>query len=268
VWAQVPNEDRRRKNGGATHATKRGRVSAQAEEAGTPPGPDGGLYADQGGYVFTFLGADGGLDGKVVSDAPYSGTLTTELVQQLPDGKQLVRIARARVYRDGLGRTRYEQIRSPDGSPGGTETVLAVVISDPAARISYVLDTKRRIARELPLIPVDGELPGSVEPSPPPLPRESLGQQTIDGVEALGERTLLTIPTGELGNDAAIETVAERWYSDELQTVVLATRRDPRFGETRHRLTEVVRGEPDPGLFKVPSGYRIRSAPPIGIAKP
>jgi hypothetical protein len=244
-----------------------GRVSAQAAGAETPPGPDGGLYADQGGYVFTFLGADGGLDGKVVPDAPYSGTLTTELEEKLPDGKEVVRTATARVYRDGLGRTRYEPIRSADGSPGGSPgTVLSVVISDPVGRIGYVLDPERKVARELPLIQLTADTPGSVGPSPAPLPKEPLGRRTIDGVEAVGERALLTIPAGEIGNDAAIETVSERWYSDELQTVVLASCRDPRFGETRHRLTDVVRGEPDHDLFTVPSDYRIRSAPPSGIA--
>jgi hypothetical protein len=38
---------------------------------------------------------------------------------------------------------------------------------------------------------------------------------------------------------------------------VLITRRDPRSGETVYRLTSIVRAEPPPDLFTVPSDYRI-----------
>lgn len=60
-----------------------------------------------------------------------------------------------------------------------------------------------------------------------------------------------------IGNLAAIEVVSERWYSPELQVVVLTRRTDPRFGETIYRLTNIVRAEPDPDLFKVPDGYAV-----------
>ena len=38
---------------------------------------------------------------------------------------------------------------------------------------------------------------------------------------------------------------------------VLITRRDPRSGDTVYRLTNIVRAEPPPDLFTVPSDYRI-----------
>ena len=38
---------------------------------------------------------------------------------------------------------------------------------------------------------------------------------------------------------------------------VLVTRRDPRSGDTVYRLTNIVRTEPPPDLFAVPSDYRI-----------
>src|SRR5262245_39494059 len=39
---------------------------------------------------------------------------------------------------------------------------------------------------------------------------ESLGKQTIEGIEAEGARTTMTIPAGEIGNERAIEIVSER----------------------------------------------------------
>ena len=62
--------------------------------------------------------------------------------------------------------------------------------------------------------------------------KESLGKQLIEGVEAEGTRSTVTIAAGEIGNERAIEIVSERWYSPELQTVVMTRHSDPRFGET------------------------------------
>ena len=90
---------------------------------------------------------------------------------------------------------------------------------------------------------------------------ESLGKQIIEGVEAEGTRTTVTIPAGEIGNDQAINIVNERWYSPELQTVVMSRRSDPRFGETIYRLTNIDRSEPAKSLFEVPADYTIKAGP-------
>lgn len=86
---------------------------------------------------------------------------------------------------------------------------------------------------------------------------EQLGTQQIEGVAAEGTRTTMTIPPGEIGNIGPIEVVTERWFSKELQEAVLITRRDPRSGDTTYRLTNIVRREPPPDLFMVPSDYKI-----------
>jgi len=87
--------------------------------------------------------------------------------------------------------------------------------------------------------------------------QESLGTQSIEGVMAEGTRMTLTIPAGKIGNDRPIVTVNERWYSPELQTVVLTKNSDPRMGETTYRLTNINRSEPDPSLFQVPADYTV-----------
>lgn len=88
--------------------------------------------------------------------------------------------------------------------------------------------------------------------------KESLGKQLIEGVEADGTRATITIPAGEIGNERAIEIVSERWYSSELQTVVMTRHSDPRFGETTYKLTNISRTEPDHSLFELPSGYTLK----------
>jgi hypothetical protein len=90
---------------------------------------------------------------------------------------------------------------------------------------------------------------------------EELGTQTIEGVEATGTRTVTTIPAGDIGNERPIEIVYERWYSNELQVVVMSKHSDPRFGDQTYRLTNIVRSEPDPSLFELPPGYRVLAEP-------
>jgi hypothetical protein len=87
--------------------------------------------------------------------------------------------------------------------------------------------------------------------------QESLGTQTIEGVEAEGSRIVYTIQAGAIGNDRIIEVVFERWYSPELHLVIMAKHTDPRSGETVYRLTNINRSNPDPSLFEIPDGYTV-----------
>lgn len=87
---------------------------------------------------------------------------------------------------------------------------------------------------------------------------ESLAKQTIEGVTATGTRTTRTIPAGEIGNERPLEITSEVWTSPDLQILVLSKRTDPRIGETVYRLTNIQRGDPDPSLFQVPSGFTTK----------
>lgn len=98
--------------------------------------------------------------------------------------------------------------------------------------------------------------------------KEDLGKQMIEGVEAEGTRTTVTIPAGEIGNERAIEIVSERWYSPELQLVVMTRHSDPRSGETTYKLTNINRSEPAKSLFEVPSDYTIKEGRPTRAPLP
>lgn len=179
-----------------------------------------------------------------------------------------------------------------------------VFINDPVSGVNYVLDPRTRTARKMAPFRIalhPGEAPAGGPagapkvrigvdrqvfdvPLPPPghggprgpnheiriasaAPKgatESLGKQTIEGVVAEGTRNTMTIPAGEVGNEQPINIVWEKWYSPELQTVVLSKHSDPFMGETVYRLTNVVRSEPARSLFEVPGDYTIKEgqAPP------
>jgi len=91
---------------------------------------------------------------------------------------------------------------------------------------------------------------------------EDLGDQILEGVLAHGTRQTQTIEAGAIGNERAVEIVAEQWYSGEIEAMVLRRNFDPRFGETVYRLVNVTRGEPSPDLFAVPQGYELKVEPP------
>jgi hypothetical protein len=234
--------------------------------------------------MFDVLGLREAFEGKVVKGMPYRAEAVTEVSQSLPDGNRITRKTTASVSRDGEGRTRRETTLAALGPLAPHEAPRLVFIQDPVAGTSYVLEPERRTARRLPNRgPGAGERPRRERAAPDagpgpdvmmhgrfhemgegrwPRQQENLGRQSIDGVEATGTRTTVTIPAGAIGNDKAIAIVSERWFSPELQVVVSSTHRDPRFGETTYRLSGIVRGEPERSLFEVPSDYTVREGPP------
>lgn len=106
---------------------------------------------------------------------------------------------------------------------------------------------------------------GAVELFPPGTtgmyePAEELGEQVLEGLLVKGTRMTDTIPAGTIGNERPIDIVTERWYSADIDAMVLQRFSDPRFGETTYRLVNVVLGEPSPDLFRVPQGYETEKA--------
>lgn len=209
------------------------------------------------------LGPEMRFDGKVVKGAPYSATVTTESSQTLSNGTRITRKAAAAIYRDSEGRTRREVTLDGIGPFANTgDPARLVFINDPVAGVHYVLDQRDRTARKM-IAPPRNEPPPQ-RPSRTQGKTESLGKQMIEGVEAEGVRSVITIPEGQIGNDRPIDIVSERWDSAALQTVILSKHNDPRFGETVYRLTNINRAEPARTLFEVPADYKIEEGRSFG----
>jgi hypothetical protein len=223
--------------------------------------------------IMDVLGVRETFEAKVVKGAPYKAQAVTEVTQTLGDGNRIVRRTTTEIARDSAGRVRREVAIAAVGPLVGQDMPRHVFIHDPVAGTVFVLEPDRRIARRMPSfeekVPHGGEGPGPgrrfftrrVKGPDEDGETEPLGTQTIEGVEATGTRTTATIPAGAIGNERPIEVVSERWYSPELQAVVLSTRRDPRFGENTYRLTAIQRAEPDKSLFEVPADYTVKEGP-------
>lgn len=264
---------------------------------GTGPGP--GMVGAVGLNTFAFVSGEL-VGGNPVKGAPYSGNAITENTQTLADGNHIVNRTTATVYRDGEGRERREQSLpniggfAPQGAPSQT-----VFISDPIAGANYSLNPDDKTAIKLP-IPQLTTMPsgarnethvmvqrvggiaaasgggphvmfysktdGVAAPAPPAV--EQLGTKVVEGVQAEGTRTTITIPAGQIGNDMPIQIVDEVWRSPDLQVIVHSEHKDPRMGSTVYSLQNISRSDPSPTLFQVPPDYTVKDTPTFQKALP
>jgi hypothetical protein len=230
-----------------------------------------------------------------VQGAPYSANITNESVQTLADGNRIVQTSTGTTARDSMGRTRQDAPlpaianMAPAGAPH------LVFIQDPVAQTSYTLNLTDKAATKGPgfamampatrlatsdvgmstetirAVAVPGLQGALGTPQPMAIQSfavadsgqaqtEDLGSKTMEGVMVTGTRTTHTIAAGQIGNDKPISIVTEVWTSPELKTVVYSKRSDPRMGDQTFQLTNIVRAEPDPSLFIVPSDFKISEA--------
>lgn len=220
------------------------------------------------GPTFNFISAEMRFNGPPIKGAPFSAVSSSEFTQTLADGTRITRKSTGTIARDNEGRTRREmELGSigPFAAPSGPPPRV-IIIDDPVAGFHYVLNPTDRVARQAPL-PSDPPHPPGPPPSKFEAKTEALGKKTIEGVEVEGTRSTIAIPAGKIGNDRAIEIVSERWYSAELQAVILSTHKDPLHGETVYRLTGITRTEPAKSNFDIPADYTVepdRRGPPRG----
>jgi hypothetical protein len=242
-------------------------VALAQGDAGAPPPPPGQGHRGPESRAFDafgFVEFEAGIGGKTVTGAPFSATFSTQSTHTLADGNQIQRNTTGTFARDTQGRTRREMTLPGIGPMAASSGAPphAVFISDPVARVNYVLHADEKTVNELPMRGKRGagqaaDNRGFRNRFQNEETTADLGTQTINGVAAQGTRITRTIPAGEFGNVKPIVIVTERWYSSELQTYVMTKKTDPVMGDTVTQLTNIQRAEPDASLFKVPADYAV-----------
>jgi len=274
-----------------------GALVAQQSDVMFTTGPGPGMPGGLGPHTFAFVSGEL-VGGNPVKGAPYSGNAVTETTQALADGNRILNRTTASVYRDGEGRERREQSIpniGPFTAQGAPPTT--IFLSDPVAGVHYSLNPNDKTAIKLPVPPpmppgVRGEVKvvmqhgpvagmtagvsmvppmagpqvmiynkSTAGPAPNPPVVEQLGTKVVEGVQAEGTRTTLTIPAGQIGNDKPIQIVDEVWRSPELQVIVHSEHSDPRMGNTVYSLQNISRSDPSPALFQVPADYTVKDSP-------
>jgi hypothetical protein len=240
-----------------------------AASAPPPPPPPGHGYGHGPGRdEIRLLGFEAGLGDKVVTGAPFSATFSTESTETLGDGNQIKHTATGTIARDSQGRTRRDMTVPAFGpmAVAGQAAPHVTFVNDPVAGTRYILEADTKTARQMPPPPDKAEFARKghtgAAAADKDLVTTSLGTQTIGGVTAEGTRYTRTIPAGQIGNAKPIVIVTERWYSADLQMVVMTKRSDPRSGETTFQMTSIARTEPAASLFQVPADYTVAQMNP------
>lgn len=231
------------------------------------------------------------MDAAPVKGAPFCANVVTEHTQTLSDGNRIHTTDNSTLCRDSEGRTRRESAVNLMGAAPQTSSPKLITIVDPVAGVRYLLDTDNKIAQKMPILMPDGG--PDAPPGPPGKDRqimiyqrtggpgsdvvfnktivnkggpdsadsapakESLGDQTIDGIHATGTRLTTTIPAGKMGNEKPITVTSEHWYSPELKATIMTKHDDPWAGELKTEFKNVSTAEPDSSLFAVPADYKV-----------
>ena len=230
-----------------------------------------------------------------IKGAPFSAQVVIENTQTLANGVHINSKSTGALYRDSEGRTRSEEPR--DGGPEIvliTDPIAQVayhlhMFQQTAVKVKYEsLEVNREIEERKAKIEhkhvemehkrmaeahgseahaeLRNEIGVAITEAQLKEDRqlkrerkvESLGTQSFEGVPAVGTRVTFTFAAGTEGNDQPFDIVSEKWYSPELQTVVMTRHNDPRSGENVYRLTNINRSEPARSLFEPPPDFRLK----------
>jgi hypothetical protein len=201
-----------------------------------------------------------------VLGAPYSAERRFTSVSIGADGKTTTTESGGSEARDSRGRT-YSDGERQWLYQGEMRSEMLYRIEDPVTKTETKWDSTTKEARVLHFPPNAAK--GNNPDSPCPAACRDfkmndfgdevvkLGAKVIEGVLAEGTRSSYTVAIGEDHNDRPIVVVHETWYCPELEIVVLETNDDPRSGQTRNQVVNIVRGEPDVARYLPPADYIV-----------
>jgi hypothetical protein len=104
--------------------------------------------------------------------------------------------------------------------------------------------------------------PGETEQPPPPPPvifvpvKDNMPIESIDGIIVVGHRTIM-----KYGPQMQFFHIDETWFSPDFALDMRRTELRETIGTEGVETKDVVEGEPDPSLFRIPPGYIVRREP-------
>lgn len=213
---------------------------------------------------------------------PYSGVRVVHHVDIFPNGYRQEDGSSTKEWRDSEGRTRQDVTWTTRTG----QVVTVCTIDDPVELVRYIW--KLGIGQKTVVTETHYEMEGTVTevwPGPPghdiqPIPGatviilrpqhalnanpdETLGPEYINGVYAMGTRSVEIFPPGKGGNrtDHPIKRIDEIWRAPDLNTVVKMYLDTGRGFTESSELKDIDRSEPDPSVFLPPANLPRRQAP-------
>jgi len=194
-------------------------------------------------------------------NAPFTATVNTEWIRQLPDGSAITLKNHRAIARDAAGRIFQERRALVPDDGTNKSGVSQIEISDPVAYELYICMPHGRTCQLEVFSPLESApygapgkahmVQGSSSQS------EDLGKQAIGGLETVGTRETTIIPAGTIGNNSPLMSKWEFWFSPQLGVNLISKRQDPLSGTQNFEVSDIALGDPDAKLFEVPSGFKI-----------
>lgn len=197
----------------------------------------------------------------------YTATIKQTYEQTFPDGNAIHWTVEVVQARDEAGRTMSQHIQgcAPDDS-GQPQLRMLTTVHDPVAKTFLNWNTGpgsvalANLQHQMqPAFPSDlKDIPRIPwKPQRAQITRESLGTQTVAGLEATGSRITQIIPAGQEGNDMPLKVVHETWSDAKNHSTLMAIDDDPRTGHHIWEVESLTVGPPDPALFVPPANYKV-----------
>jgi hypothetical protein len=196
-----------------------------------------------------------GIDIPPIANAPFSAKVVVSWDQPLIGGGTLSRKYYTLVARDAQGRVHRETRDFVPADSTAEPPLRSLTVIDPVA------GTRTR-CMQAGLTCTTSEYHSRIaltqEPAGGPLAvttsnvrSESLGNQTIDSINAVGTRQTRTTVSGP----RVILSHTDLWYSPDLHMYLSVARSNPQLGQLTLTVTDLVLGGPDHSWFDVPPGY-------------
>lgn len=201
------------------------------------------------------------IDVPTKAGAPFRAQVVTAWKRRLEDGTETTIYNRRTIARDSQGRVFQERrFFAPDGNTRAT-MVSEMDYLDPMMKTVTVCTTRMRqcmvyprsfAQNEAPQLPATQTLANGVK-----ITRESLGTNTMDGLQVTGMREITISP--RFGDKEP--TIKEFWFSQRLGMNLMVKRFEPRGGAEDFNVETIDQTEPDAALFQVPKGYQVVDIP-------
>ena len=199
-----------------------------------------------------------GIDIPPVANAPFTAKILVTWSQPLVGGGNLSRKYYTRVARDSAGRVRRETRAFIPADSDAKPPLRTFTILDPVSSTRTTCTQATMSCSSGPFQPRVNLTPdgGALSGAGSNVTRENLGRQTMHDLAVVGTRE--TVTSRDATRVALTHT--DVWYSPDLQMALSVDRSSPQSGEVTLKVTELVRGTPDPSWFAVPSGYQVAGA--------
>jgi hypothetical protein len=200
-----------------------------------------------------------------VLHTPFTAVSTLETTRITPEGASISLKTIRPMARDSQGRIYKEARKLESATETNTPPILMIALYQPETKLyTFIYPSHRTfwegtLKQPAPLLARE-YFYGWPTRYGPPLSKdtrvEDLGKRTMQGISVRGERqTRSFVVQGK----NIVET-DEYWYSDDLGMNLLAIHHGPKVTVTV-TVVELKLAEPDPSLFKIPSGYHRQDAP-------